>query len=65
MPCICLRRYLLIAIWLSFFLFQGLHSSKLDELLESSWTWMIKFKDEICSVAFKVGISAFSNFLMC
>ncbi|XP_024011514.1 uncharacterized protein LOC18017266 isoform X2 [Eutrema salsugineum] len=36
---------------------QGLHSSELDELLESSWTWMIKFKDEICSLAFKQGNS--------
>ncbi|KFK24648.1 hypothetical protein AALP_AA8G006900 [Arabis alpina] len=34
---------------------QGLHSSKLDEVLESSWTWMVKFKDEICSLAFKQG----------
>jgi symplekin len=40
---------------------QGLHSSELNDLLESSWTWLIKFKDEICSVAFKVGINAFSN----
>ncbi|CAH2074601.1 unnamed protein product [Thlaspi arvense] len=36
---------------------QGLHSSELDELLESSWTWMVKFKDEICSVAFQQGNS--------
>ncbi|KAL1206764.1 hypothetical protein V5N11_002212 [Cardamine amara subsp. amara] len=36
---------------------QRLHSSELNELLESSWTWMIKFKDEICSAAFKQGNS--------
>ncbi|XP_010423951.1 PREDICTED: uncharacterized protein LOC104708990 [Camelina sativa] len=36
---------------------QGLHSSELNDLLESSWTWMIKVKDEICSVAFKQGNS--------
>ncbi|VYS65520.1 unnamed protein product [Arabidopsis thaliana] len=36
---------------------QGLHSSELNDLLESSWTWLIKFKDEICSVAFKQGNS--------
>ncbi|XP_010543210.1 PREDICTED: uncharacterized protein LOC104816196 isoform X2 [Tarenaya hassleriana] len=32
---------------------QGLHSSELNELLESSWAWMLKFKDEICSLAFE------------
>ncbi|CAH8269709.1 unnamed protein product [Arabidopsis lyrata] len=36
---------------------QGLHSSELNDLLESSWTWVIKFKDEICSLAFKQGNS--------
>ncbi|XP_010490570.1 PREDICTED: uncharacterized protein LOC104768323 isoform X2 [Camelina sativa] len=36
---------------------QGLHSSELNDFLESSWTWMIKVKDEICSVAFKQGNS--------
>ncbi|KAF8103777.1 hypothetical protein N665_0185s0049 [Sinapis alba] len=39
------------------FALQGLHSSELDELLQSSWTCMLKFKDEICSVAFKQGNS--------
>ncbi|XP_013620490.1 PREDICTED: symplekin isoform X2 [Brassica oleracea var. oleracea] len=39
------------------FALQGLHSSELDELLQSSWTWMLKFKDEICSLAFKQGNS--------
>ncbi|CAG7891074.1 unnamed protein product [Brassica rapa] len=39
------------------FALQGLHSSELDELLQSSWTWMLKLKDEICSLAFKQGNS--------
>ncbi|KAJ0234958.1 Uncharacterized protein HA466_0270600 [Hirschfeldia incana] len=39
------------------FALQGLHSSELDEVLQSSWTWMLKFKDEVCSVAFKQGNS--------
>ncbi|CAH8338242.1 unnamed protein product [Eruca vesicaria subsp. sativa] len=36
---------------------QGLHSSELDEVVQSSWTWMLNFKDEICSLAFKQGNS--------
>ncbi|KAG5407955.1 hypothetical protein IGI04_004274 [Brassica rapa subsp. trilocularis] len=39
------------------FALQGLHSSELDELLQSSWSWMLKLKDEICSLAFKQGNS--------
>ncbi|KAL0875065.1 hypothetical protein Bca101_024770 [Brassica carinata] len=39
------------------FALQGLHSSELDELLQSSWTWVLKFKDEVCSMAFKQGNS--------
>ncbi|KAJ4911512.1 HEAT repeat-containing protein [Raphanus sativus] len=35
------------------FALQGLHSSELDEFLQSSWTWMLKFKDEVCSLAFR------------
>ncbi|XP_021906271.1 uncharacterized protein LOC110820938 [Carica papaya] len=34
---------------------QGLHSSELDNSLESSWAWMLKFKDEIFSIAFQPG----------
>ncbi|KAF8394916.1 hypothetical protein HHK36_018855 [Tetracentron sinense] len=33
---------------------QGLHSSELDVSLESSWAWMLKFKDTIYSMAFQV-----------
>lgn len=33
---------------------QGLYSSELDDSLESSWAWMLKFRDEIYSLAFKV-----------
>ncbi|XP_024187491.1 uncharacterized protein LOC112192134 [Rosa chinensis] len=34
---------------------QGLHSSELDSLLESSWSWMLKLKEEIFSIAFQPG----------
>ncbi|KAM7467970.1 hypothetical protein LguiB_015532 [Lonicera macranthoides] len=34
---------------------QGLYSSELDDSLESSWAWMLKFRDEIYSLAFKPG----------
>ncbi|XP_050380986.1 uncharacterized protein LOC126798167 [Argentina anserina] len=34
---------------------QGLHSSELDSLLESAWSWMLRLKDEIFSIAFKPG----------
>lgn len=32
---------------------QGLYSSELDDSLESSWVWMLKFKDEIYSMAYQ------------
>ncbi|KAK6943128.1 Symplekin/Pta1, N-terminal [Dillenia turbinata] len=32
---------------------QGLYSSELDDSLKSSWTWMLKLKDSICSIAFQ------------
>ncbi|KAI4331577.1 hypothetical protein MLD38_029754 [Melastoma candidum] len=35
------------------FAMQGLYSSELDESLESSWAWMLKFKDKIFSIAFQ------------
>lgn len=35
-------------------LFQGLHSSEMDSLLESAWSWMLKLKEEIFSIAFQV-----------
>lgn len=34
---------------------QGLHSSELDSSLESSWEWMLKFKDKVYSIAFQPG----------
>ncbi|KAK9196112.1 hypothetical protein WN943_004240 [Citrus x changshan-huyou] len=34
---------------------QGLHSSDLDSSLESSWEWMLKFKDKVYSIAFQPG----------
>ncbi|XP_071715633.1 uncharacterized protein [Rutidosis leptorrhynchoides] len=33
--------------------FQGLFSSELDEALESSWSWVLKLKDEIYSMAYQ------------
>ncbi|RVW84900.1 hypothetical protein CK203_039498 [Vitis vinifera] len=33
---------------------QGLYSSELDVSLESSWEWMLKFKDKIYSIAFQI-----------
>ncbi|XP_052176977.1 uncharacterized protein LOC127791181 isoform X2 [Diospyros lotus] len=32
---------------------QGLYSSELDDCLESSWTWVLKLRDEIYSIAFQ------------
>ncbi|XP_042050087.1 uncharacterized protein LOC121795614 isoform X2 [Salvia splendens] len=32
---------------------QGLYSSEFDDSLRSSWAWVSKFRDEICSMAFK------------
>ncbi|KVH94873.1 Armadillo-like helical [Cynara cardunculus var. scolymus] len=32
---------------------QGLYSSQLDDSLESSWVWVLKFKDEIYSMAYQ------------
>ncbi|KAM7271711.1 hypothetical protein ACFE04_030925 [Oxalis oulophora] len=34
---------------------QGLFSSELDSDLESAWTWMLQFKDQIYSIAFRPG----------
>nr|XP_011466471.1 PREDICTED: uncharacterized protein LOC101312467 [Fragaria vesca subsp. vesca] len=34
---------------------QGLHSSEMDSLLESAWSWMLKLKEEIFSIAFQPG----------
>ncbi|KAK8576784.1 hypothetical protein V6N13_015215 [Hibiscus sabdariffa] len=34
---------------------QGLHSSELDSDLESSWSWMLKLKEKIYSIAFQPG----------
>ncbi|GMN28685.1 hypothetical protein TIFTF001_047906 [Ficus carica] len=34
---------------------QGLHSSELDSSLESSWQWMLKFKEKVYSIAFQPG----------
>lgn len=34
--------------------FQGIYSSELDDLLKLSWAWMLKFKDEIYTLASKV-----------
>ncbi|XP_054780556.1 uncharacterized protein LOC129288158 isoform X2 [Prosopis cineraria] len=34
---------------------QGLYSSDLDIALESAWTWMLKFKDKVHSLAFQHG----------
>ncbi|GMP46706.1 hypothetical protein CsSME_00014757 [Camellia sinensis var. sinensis] len=31
---------------------QGLYSSELDNSLESSWAWVLKFRDEIYLIAF-------------
>lgn len=35
-------------------MFQGLYTSDLDDSLESSWEWMLKFKDKVYSIAFQV-----------
>ncbi|XP_027065650.2 uncharacterized protein [Coffea arabica] len=43
-------RYVLFKVAL-----QGMYSNELDTSLESSWSWMLKFRDEICSLAFKPG----------
>ncbi|XP_044496131.1 uncharacterized protein LOC123218660 isoform X2 [Mangifera indica] len=32
---------------------QGLHLSDLNNSIESSWTWMLKFKEKICLMAFQ------------
>lgn len=34
---------------------QGLYSSELDNSLESSWAWALKFRDEIYAIAFQLG----------
>ncbi|OWM81734.1 uncharacterized protein LOC116195754 [Punica granatum] len=34
---------------------QGLYSSELDDSLESSWAWMLNFKEKIYSIAFQPG----------
>lgn len=34
---------------------QGLYSSKMDDLLESSWVWMLKLRENIYSIAFQPG----------
>ncbi|KAI7997805.1 Symplekin [Camellia lanceoleosa] len=34
---------------------QGLYSSELDNSLESSWAWVLKFRDEIYLIAFQLG----------
>ncbi|KAG7965085.1 hypothetical protein I3843_09G205600 [Carya illinoinensis] len=34
---------------------QGLYSSELNSSVESSWAWMLKFKDKIYSMAFQLG----------
>ncbi|KAI7991525.1 hypothetical protein LOK49_LG12G00852 [Camellia lanceoleosa] len=34
---------------------QGLYSSELDNSLESSWAWVLKFRDEIYFIAFQPG----------
>ncbi|XP_061369219.1 uncharacterized protein LOC133312088 isoform X2 [Gastrolobium bilobum] len=34
---------------------QGLYSSDLDSALQSAWTWMVKFKDKVHSIAFQHG----------
>ncbi|KAF9596937.1 hypothetical protein IFM89_014516 [Coptis chinensis] len=34
---------------------QGLHSSGLDESVELSWDWMLKFKDTLYQIAFQAG----------
>ncbi|XP_017247207.1 uncharacterized protein LOC108218671 isoform X2 [Daucus carota subsp. sativus] len=34
---------------------QGIYSSELDDSLKLSWVWMLKFKDEMYSLAFKPG----------
>ncbi|GAV75491.1 DUF3453 domain-containing protein/Symplekin_C domain-containing protein [Cephalotus follicularis] len=33
----------------------GLYSSELDASLESSWAWMLKFKDQVYAIAFQPG----------
>ncbi|GMH26513.1 hypothetical protein Nepgr_028356 [Nepenthes gracilis] len=35
---------------------QGLHTSELDDALESAWAWMVKLKEQIYSLAFQFGI---------
>ncbi|XP_057525274.1 uncharacterized protein LOC130804737 isoform X2 [Amaranthus tricolor] len=34
---------------------QGLHERKLDDLLESTWEWMLKVKEKIYTIAFESG----------
>ncbi|XP_058110235.1 uncharacterized protein LOC131253301 isoform X3 [Magnolia sinica] len=34
---------------------QGLFSSEMGNSLESSWTWILKFKDAVCPIAFQPG----------
>ncbi|GAB4857346.1 hypothetical protein Ancab_015254 [Ancistrocladus abbreviatus] len=34
---------------------QGLHTSELDDSLESAWAWMLKLKERIYSIAFQPG----------
>lgn len=46
----------LIAAFCMCFLAQGLHSSELDSSLESSWEWMLNFKEQVYSMAFQVNI---------
>ncbi|GAB2281263.1 hypothetical protein Dimus_015867 [Dionaea muscipula] len=33
----------------------GLHTSELDDVLESAWAWMLKLKEKIYSIAFQPG----------
>ncbi|CAK9133852.1 unnamed protein product [Ilex paraguariensis] len=35
---------------------QGLYKSELDDILVTSWSWVLKFRDEIYSLAFHPGI---------
>lgn len=46
---------------MSSLLFQGLHSSELDSLLESSWSWMLKLKEEIFAIAFRVSNNSYDG----
>lgn len=43
-------RYVLFKVAL-----QGIYSSELDTSLESSWSWILKFRDEIYTLAFEPG----------